>query len=252
MSAQRDKGGSLVTNYSDSKMDPERARLLNAAELDYVNGIWNADAEEWEWPSYPQLAGKYDLPVRLINQQASLHSWVSRRERRKTEMIAFQNEQTRKRWMDEDRMVMTVLRQNIAKSAAVVGRLVDEHCRLVEKVIREEQVLRDQGEEHPIVRSGIRPGEAEALLRACETAAKTQEKIMARVSGLPSVLPEIAPPTLLLTAEAEQEQMDAQAEEENPKATLLEIYQEMRKIEEARNRSPRVIYGELDDEEETA
>lgn len=254
MSEKRDKGGSLVTDYSKSNIDPDRAAKLNKAELDYVNGIWDAEAEEWIWPSYPQLAGKYDLPVRIINEQAGRHKWVSRRERRKTEMIAFQNEQTRKRWLDEDRMVMNVLLQNIGKSVATVSRLQDEHCRLIERALAEEQMLREQGDPDPIVRVPIRPSEVEGLMRATETAMKTAEKLMQRIAGLPTVLPEIAPPTPMLTVEQEEAEAEEIEQQASPNEMLLEMYKEMAKIEEARKRAPRIIYGEVeeDDDEDSA
>lgn len=250
MSEKRDKGGSLVTDYSKSNIDPERAAKLNKAELDYVNGIWDAEAEEWTWPSYPQLAAKYDLPVRTINEQAAKHKWVSRRERRKTEMIAFQNEQTRKRWMDEDRAVMNVMLQNIGRSVATVSRLQDEHCRLIERALQEEKMLREQGDPDPIVRVPIRPSEVEGLMRATETAMKTAEKLMTRIAGLPTVLPEIAPPQPLPTVEQEEQQALEQAEQDTPQATMLEIVREMRAIEEARKRTPQVIVGQLADEDD--
>jgi hypothetical protein len=253
MAEKRDKGGALVTDYSKSNLDPERARRLNKAELDYVNGIWDEEAEEWTWPSYPQLAAKYDLPLRLVNLEAARHKWVSRRERRKTEMIAFQNEQTRKRWLDEDRAIMGVLLNNIGVSVATVARLQDEHRRLIEKALNEEREARENGDPNYIARVPIRPSEVEGLIRATETAMKTAEKLAVRISGLPTVLPEVAPPQPIKTVEEEEREREAADRLAAPEETLLEIYKEMAKIEEARNRAPRVIYGELgDDDDESA
>lgn len=249
MSEQRDKGGALVTDYSRSSMDPARAAQLNKAELDYVNGIWDEESEQWEWPSYPMLAAKYDLPLRLINEQAGKHKWVSRRERRKTEMIAFQNEQTRKRWMEEERQIAGILMTNIGRSVMAIARLQDEHVRLIENAIKEEAQLRSEGEEDPVVRVAIRPSEIEGLTRASETAMKTLEKLAARISGLPTVLPEIAPPTLILTVEQEEEQRAAEEEKAAPQTELLEIIKHMRHIEETRAAGPRVILMDDDDDE---
>lgn len=249
MSDQRDKGGALVTDYSRSSIDPARAAQLNKAELDYVNGIWDEVSEQWEWPSYPMLAAKYDLPLRLINEQALKHKWVSRRERRKTEMIAFQNEQTRKRWLEEERQIANILMNNIGRSVMSIARLQDEHTRLIERAIKEENQLRADGEVDPVVRVPLRPSEIEGLTRASETAMKTLEKLVARISGLPTVLPEIAPPTLILTVEQEELQAAEEAEHSQPETTLLEIVAHMRKIEEARAKGPRVILMEDDDDE---
>lgn len=250
MGERRDKGGALVTDYSQSSIDPQRAAQLNKAELDYVNGIWDEESEQWEWPSYPMLAAKYDLPLRLINEQAGRHKWVSRRERRRTEMIQFQNEQTRKRWLEEERQIAGILMNNIGRSVMSIARLQDEHTRLIEKAIKEEQALREEGEEDVVVRVPIRPSEIEGLTRASETAMKTLEKLAVRISGLPTVLPEIAPPTLILTVEQEEEQAAQEAELQEPLTPLLEIVKHMRQIEESRASGPRVILMEDDDDDE--
>lgn len=250
MSDRRDAGKSLVTDYSRSSMDPERAARLNKAELEYVNGIWDTEDEEWIWPSYPSLAERHDIPIHTINEQANKHKWVSRRERRKTEMIAFQNEQTRKAWLEQERQIQGVMLTNAGRAVATISRLQDEHHRLILAAYAEEDDRRYAGEENPIVRVGIRASEVEGLARAAETVSKTLEKLVARINGLPTTLPEIAPPTLILTVEqeaAEQEQADEAA---MPQTTLLEVFQEMRKIEELRARTPKVIYGELEDGDE--
>src|ERR1700742_748622 len=120
----RDKSGSLITDYSRSPIAPDRARKLNLAELDYVNGCDNPETGELEWPSYPELAAKYELPVRVVQEQAAKHRWVSRREQRKTALIAFRNEQTRKQWLEMDREVMGVMQQNLNTAAFVASRLM--------------------------------------------------------------------------------------------------------------------------------
>lgn len=250
MSERRDKGGALVTDYSRSNIDPERAAVLNKAELDYVNGIWDIELEEWTWPSYPQLAAKYDLPLRLINEQAAKHKWVSRRERRKTEMIAFQNESTRKRWLDEDREIMGILMHNIGRNVLLIGRVQDEQYRLVQAAMKREQERRDQGEEDPIELSGVRAQTLKELAAANAEAMKTAKALSERISGLPTVLPEPAPPLLMLTAEQEAEHAEEVERLASPEDTLLEIYKEMAKIEESRKRIPNVIVGELEEDDE--
>lgn len=249
MSDKRDKGGSLVTDYSNSNIEPARAALLNKAELDYVNGIWDDENSQWIWPSYPQLAAKYDLPVRIINEQAGKHKWTSRRERRRTEMIAFQNEQTRKRWLEEEREIANILMNNIGRSVMTVARIQDEHTRLITRALREEHALRESGDPDPIVRVGIRVSEVESLMRAGETAMKTLERLVQRISGLPTHAPELEPPKLIQTVEQEEAQAAAEKEAITPRATVLEIVQEMRKIEELRTRRPQVILMDDDEEE---
>lgn len=245
-----DKGGSLVTDYSQSKMDPERARLLNKAELDYVNGIWDEVHEIWEWPSYADLAGKYDLPIRVLNEQGGKHSWFSRRERRKTEMISFQNEQTRKRWMDENRQITGILQDTMNKASIIGARLIDEQMRMMQKVIAEEAMARENGEINPVVRLPIRISEFEGLIRAVGEAVKTSDRLMMRISGLPLTTPEIAPPLLIKTVEQEEAEAADENEKNMPKSTVLDIVREIRAIEESRKRAPQVIYGELEDEDD--
>lgn len=249
MTARRDKSGALVTDYSRSSIEPDRAAVLNKAELDYVNGIWDAELEQWTWPSYPQLAGKYDLPLRLINEQAAKHKWVSRRERRKTEMIAFQNETTRARWLDEDRQIMGMLMTNLGKNVELINRVHDEQLRLARRAIREEARLREEeGEEDPLVLSGVRTQTLKELAQASAEVMKTSRALNERIVGLPTVLPEIAPPVLLLTAEQEAAHDKEIERLATPEDTLLEIYKEMAKIEESRKRV--TIVGELDDEDD--
>lgn len=252
MTQKRDRGGNLVTDYSKSNIAPERARKLNAAELDYVNGIWNEATEEITWPSYPQLAEKYDLPTFVISEQAGKHRWSSRREQRKTAMITFKNEQTRKRWLEEDRNIMGVILHNIEQSVATISRLQDEHRRMIDKALREEHERRVQGEPNPIVRVGIRISEAEALARANETVMKTAEKLAARITALQAAPQEIAPPQLIKTVEQEEAERVVEQEKSMPQATVLDIVKEIRAIEEARARHPKVISGELeyDDDED--
>jgi hypothetical protein len=250
MSERREPGKSLVTDYSRSNIDPDRAAKLNKAELEYVNGIWDDEDQVWVWPSYPQLAAKHDLPLRVINEQAAKHNWVSRRELRKTQMLQFQNEQTRKRWLEEEREIAGILMNNIGRSVMVVARLQDEHTRIIKGALKEEADRRAAGEEDPVVRVGIRPSEVEGLMRASETAMKTLERLAQRISGLPTVLPEPAPPQLIQTVEQEKEQEDAADQPQAPEETLLEVYKIMRDIEEARARGPRVILMEEDDEDE--
>lgn len=250
MSERRDAGKSLVTDYSRSSMDPERAARLNKAELEYVNGVWDAEDQEWIWPTYPGLAEKHNLPLHLVSEQANKHKWGSRRERRKTEMISFQNEQTRKRWLEEEREIMGVLMTNVGRSVMTIARLQDEHTRLIKKVLQEEAERRDEGDDDPVIRVGIRISEVEGLVKASETAMKTMEKMVLRIQGLPTALQLSPAPPLMLTVE--QEEAEAKATEEEaaaPQSTLLQIYREMRKIEEARARIPKVIYGETDDDE---
>lgn len=245
-----DRGGSLVTDYSNSKMDPDRARALNKAELDYVNGIWDETHEVWEWPSYTDLAAKYDLPIRVLNEQGGKHSWFSRRERRKTEMISFQNEQTRKRWMDENRQITGILQDTMNKASIIGARLIDEQMRMMQKVLAEEQQARDNGEENPVVRLPIRISEYEGLIRAVGEAVKTSDRLMARISGLPLTTPEIAPPILIKTVEQEEAEAADLNEKNMPKSTVLDIVREIRAIEEARKRTPQVVYGELEEDED--
>lgn len=250
MTERYDKGGSLVTDYSQSKMDPDRARSLNGAELDYVNGVWDQNTESWTWPSYVELAGKWDLPLRVINEQANKHKWVSRRERRKTEMIAFQNEQTRKRWMEENRIITGVLQDTMNKASLIGARLIDEHMRLMQKAIEEENQARANGEENPVVRMPIRVSEFEGLIRAVGEAVKTSDRLMQRISGLPITAPELAPPTLIKTVEQEEREAAELSEAAMPKSTVLDIVKEIRAIEEARNKQPKLIYGELEEDDD--
>lgn len=253
MTEQRDKGGSLVTDYSRSPIAPERARKLNMAELDYVNGCEDPDApgEIW-WPSYPELAAKYEMPVRVINEQASKHRWVSRREQRKTAMIAFKNEQTRKQWLDMDREVMGVMQNNLHIAVHVVGRIMDEYRMLASKAIAEEGALRANGEDDAIVRMPVRAAEIESTLRSCENIVKSAERLSHRIQGLPTVLPEVLPPKLIQTVEQEEAERVAEDERILPKATLLDVVRELRAIEESRRRLPiagEVVYDDSDDEE---
>lgn len=250
MSERYDKGGSLVTNYANSKMDPDRARALNKAELDYVNGIWDENTETWVWPSYPDLAGKYDLPVRILNEQGGKHSWFSRRERRKTEMISFQNEQTRKRWMDENRQITGILQDTMNKASIIGARLIDEQMRMMQKVLDEEALARENGEINPVVRLPIRISEYEGLIRAVGEAVKTSDRLMMRISGLPLTTPELAPPILIKTVEQEEQDAAEMDEKNLPKSTVLDIVREIRAIEEARKRTPQVLYGELEEEDD--
>lgn len=250
MGEKYDRGGSLVTDYTNSKMEPERAAALNKAELDYVNGIWVEEDEVWFWPSYTDLAARYDLPLRLINEQAGRHKWVSRRERRKTEMIAFQNEQTRKRWMEENRIITGILQDTMNKASIVGARLIDEQIRLVNKAIEEEAQARFDGDPNVIVRIPVRISEFEGLIRAVGEAVKTSDRLMARISGLPTSAPELMPPVLIKTVEQEEKDAAAETEALMPKSTVLDIVREIRAIEEARKRTPNtVIYGELEEDD---
>jgi hypothetical protein len=253
MTEQRDKGGSLVTDYSRSPIAPDRARKLNMAELDYVNGCEDPDApgEIW-WPSYPELAAKYEMPVRVINEQASKHRWVSRREQRKTAMIAFKNEQTRKQWLDMDREVMGETQKTLYGLTYVAQRIGEEYIARARKAVAEENARKANGEEDAIVLSGIRPAELESTARTIETLVKTAERLAGRIQGLPTVLPEILPPKLIQTVEQEEQERVAEDERILPKATLLDVVRELRAIEESRRRLPivgEVVYDDGDDEE---
>ncbi len=250
MSDRFDKGGSLVTDYSNSKMEPERARALNGAELDYVNGIWDETTETWLWPSYTDLAAKHDLPLRLINEQAGRHKWVSRRERRKSEMIAFQNEQTRKRWQEENRQITGILQDTMNKASIIGARIVDEHMRLMQKALEEEAEARANGDPNPVIRMPIRISEYEGLIRAVGEAVKTSDRLMQRISGLPITAPELMPPVLIKTVEQEEQEAADINEANMPKSTVLDIVREIRAIEEARNRQPKLIYGELEEDDD--
>jgi hypothetical protein len=246
MSDRRDAGGSLVTDYSRSPIAPERARKLNAAELDYVNGYADEETGELAWPSYPELAEKHGLPVRVIQEQAAKHRWVSRREQRKSAMIAFRNEQTRKQWLDMDREVMGVMQQNMHTAAFIANRLMDEYRRLAMKAIAEENARIAAGELDAVVRVPVRAGEVESTMRTCENIVKTAERLAGRIAGLPTLLPEIAPPVLIQTVEQEEAERAEEAEAVLPKATILDVVRELRAIEEARSKLPGVVYGEVD------
>lgn len=250
MSDRRDAGGSLVTDYSRSPIAPERARKLNLAELDYVNGYADEETGELAWPSYPELAAKYEMPVRVIQEQANKHRWVSRREQRKSAMISFRNEQTRKRWLDMDRQVMGVMQENIHIASFVANRLMDEYRRLAIKAIAEENARINEGEIDAVVRVNIRAGELEQTMRTCENIVKTAERLAARITALPTLLPEIAPPVLIQTVEQEEAERAEEDEKILPKATILDVVREMRAIEEARKRRDERVAHVEDDEDD--
>lgn len=240
MGDSRDKGGSLVTDYSRSPIAPERAKKLNMAELEYVNGVMDEESGEIAWPSYPELAAKYEMPVRVINEQAAKHNWVRRREQRRTAMIAFRNEQTRKQWLEMDREVMGVAQQTLHGLTHVANRIGEEYIIRARKAVAEENARKAAGELDAFVPTGIRPAELESTARTIETLVKSAERLALRIQGLPTVLPEIAPPTLILTVEQEEAERDIAAEKVMPKSTLADVLREMRAIEEARKIIPAI------------
>lgn len=251
MTDKRDLGGHLITDYSKSPISPERARKLNMAELDYVNGLIDEDADEIRWPSYAELAEKYEIPQRVVQEQAAKHKWVSRRETRKTALIVFKNEQTRKRWQEMDRTVMGVMQENLNTAVHVVSRLLFEQRMVVEKACAEENARIAQGETDALVRVNIRPAELESVMRTAENVVKTAERLAARISALPTVQPDNAPPALMPTVEEEQRQLEADEEKIVPNSTLLEVYQVMAQIEAARQtQRPTMIEGEVDYEDD--
>lgn len=252
MAEKRDLGGSAVTDYSKSPIAPERARKLNQAELDYVNGIMEEDSDALYWPSYPELAEKYEIPLRVVQEQAGKHRWVSRREQRKTALIVFKNEQTRKRWQEMDRTVMGVMQENISTAVFVVSRLLDEQRMVAERAMALEAGRRAQGEHDAIERSGIRAAETESLMRSMENVMKSSERLAMRISALPTILPDTAPAALMPTVEEEQLQLEAAEQKAIPDSTLLEVYQVMAQIEAARQRRPILIEGEVDYDDDDA
>lgn len=227
---KRDAGGGLVTDYSKTSLSPERAKKLQKAELDYINGL--PDEENpgcLLWPSYRDLAEKYDIPLKVLETQANRHKWVSRRERRKTAMIMFQNEQTRKRWLEMDRQVVGIIMDQIGTATSTIARIQYEHQRMIRKAEAEEAVRIGQGETDAVVRVGIRPAEIESLLRSAESVAKTAERLHQRIQALPLVendraeLPYEAKPY-------DEEQAELEAGKV-PQATLSEIYKQVMEIE---------------------
>lgn len=255
MTRKRDLGGHEITDYSNSPMAPDRKAKLNLAEIDYVNGILNPEeSDSRQWPSYRELAEKYEIPLRVVQEQATKYSWGRRREAARTALIIYQNEQTRKRWRATDEVITNMMSENLSNAMFISHRLLHEHKRMCERAWAEEQAAVASGDITAVVRAGAPTRELEAVVRAIESLTKSQDRVNARMQALPTLLPDNSPPEIMPTAEEEQAQLEAASTKDIPDATLLEIYQVIERAEAARaSRRPSLIEGEVeydDDDEE--
>jgi len=117
------------TDYSNSPMDPERIKILQSAEREYINGVPD-DEGNVEWPTYRGLAQKFAIPVRVINEQAAKHRWNARRERRKGQLVYFKQQQQMRQWQEMDR-------EYTAQAAEALHKLQFVHNRKAHELYEE-------------------------------------------------------------------------------------------------------------------
>lgn len=234
----------VPTDYSNSPMDPERAKILQEAERAYVNGVPDEEGNI-EWPTYRSLAADYSIPVRVINEQAAKHRWNANREQRRMQLTYFKQQQQMRQWQDMDREYTIQSTEASYKLQFVVGRKIEEMYQETVNAIGKDVDAASKGRRE-LNKSEVKLNDLKTLISAKRDLDEAQAARANRAQALPLGYENIPTPAELPTAVEEMAQLassDAQS--------LTKIEDILRVIVDQQNRfdvSNDVIEGVVEDD----
>lgn len=267
-----DKSGHPLTDYSSSRFSPERRKLLNYAEVDYVNGVEKVDEEGNTFTHYPsqrELAAQYNLPEQVIADQAVKNNWLPRRKMVQHEQSVY------------DRMMrIKARREKVDKLQGAMVELMDRiqslnsymawELELKMKAELERFAQAQAAGEDYLPNAGIRNADVESLSRTADHVGKSRERLVKELDrqdreAIIKMVAEIEAPKPLPSVEDEQRLKEIAAEAERKaredlkaqgisETELAQVWAEMVKIQQFNDsqaaRAAKTIQGELDDEDD--
>lgn len=239
----------VPTDYSKSPMDPERIKILQAAERAYINGVPSEDGAI-EWPTYRGLASQYAIPVRVINEQALKHRWNARRDRRKAALVHFKNAQMQRKWMDMDRQFTEEAAKAVQDLQFVAARKIYEMTKKAQIAIALDAQAADRGDYYEVNEMDVKVIDIKTMSSMVKDLNEAQAARANRAQALPMSSDEIATPAELPTADEEQALQIEASKAQLPDGGVMDIMKMMLELEQrAYDRLDRnqVIEGETAD-----
>lgn len=234
------------TSYENSPMDPDRIKILQECERQYINGIPD-DEGNVEWPTYRSLAASHLIPIRVINEQAAKHRWNARRDRRRGQLVYFKQQQQMRQWQEMDR-------EYTAQAAEALHKLQFVHNRKAHELYEEavgawskDADAASKGKRE-LNKMDVKMNELRTLTASIKDLNDAQASRANRAQALPLGYEDVASPLELPTATEEQAQLES-----TEKANLTSIEDVLRLMVDTQNKymdlldNNKVIEGELDD-----
>lgn len=268
---RRDASGYKLTDYTDSRLAPERQTALRRAELEYVNGIIvMEDGEEVRtWPTLQELGDRHKVPVKLINEASAKYKWSLRRQEHKLKLKIYETEKALKqRHVAVDKLTDSLV-QNTLMLDHLNSHVIWEMSVKADAEKREYQRQLEAGNFDYIPNAGIRIPDLKGIADINDVVGKTRDRLVKQaIEEAQRLVEEPVAPEAMLTAVDEQKVKDAAAQLEREVKNQLreeglgeievsEVWKELIRVQEINNQLAhetqlKMIQGELgeDDEDE--
>lgn len=265
---KRDASGYLLTDYSQSRMSPERQTQLRRAELDYVNGVMDIidGVQQRVWLTLQEVADRHDLPVKNVNEASGKYKWRLRREEHKLKLKIYETEKQ----LQQRHVAVDKLTDGLVTAILQVEQLT--HHVLWELTIKSEHEKREYarnleaGNFDYVPNAGIRIPDLKGITDTLDVVGKTRDRLVKQaLEEAQRLVDEPVAPEPMLTA-VDEEKVKEQAaklereikqqmrEEGVSEIEVAEVFKELMKVEQMNRQLAadqlRVIQGEVVDDDD--
>ncbi len=179
-----DKANHPITDYAGTKFSPTRQYELRCAEVDYVNGIPAVNEDGivgTHYPSQVEICEKYNLPTKLVADQAVKYNWAKRRKHVQHGQNVYETLKRVKVRRERADALQTLIIEGLERLQVIGQHQIWE---LEERMRREQRTFKqaqESGDFDYVPDAGIRNADVEGLSRTLDHISKSRDRIVAEI-----------------------------------------------------------------------